>query len=35
MGKVMEAVAREYREMQAQKNKSAGGLKEALQGLKI
>jgi predicted SprT family Zn-dependent metalloprotease len=35
MGKVMEAVAREYREMQAKKNKIAGGLEEALHGLKI
>ncbi|KAF2031858.1 hypothetical protein EK21DRAFT_62116 [Setomelanomma holmii] len=35
MGKVMEAVAREYREMQALKTRSAGGLEEALEGLKI
>ncbi|KAH7095278.1 SprT-like family-domain-containing protein [Paraphoma chrysanthemicola] len=35
MGKVMEAVAREYREMQAQKTQNVGGLEEALEGLKI
>lgn len=35
MGKVMEAVAKEYREMKASKEKSTGGLEDALEDLKI